>query len=268
MIDFKVCYPDANNFSKVIKIKKLEDWNVEYVKLDADLGYWIAENPFYDNGFDLFRNLVSTFPIQKDNNHPDNFDPNPFDTIHLPEWIYKDVCFLLKAFYLKNNCISIVDPEIHEWGNVYFKNKARPISCWRIPHIDYSYGIVANLWFTDHDVNDSATKLYKYHGKMQHEIYDFQIDESHKLHKKWKTLAENPVRTDSWFNMSDDELLEWGFEYIGSAPTKEGTMTIYNSNISHSAYVSKNVDFRWSHAFAFSHLCPQPNAQYLRDLFI
>lgn len=268
MIDFKVCYPDANNFSKVIKIKTLNEWKIEYVKLDGDIGYWIAENPFHDNGFELFRNLISTFPIQKDNNHPDNFDPNPFDTIHIPEWIYKDICFLIRDFYLSNNKLPIVDPEIHEWGNVYFKSKAKPISCWRIPHIDYAHGMVANLWFTDHDIQDSSTKLYRYTGKMENEIYDFQIDETHKMHNRWKSVAENPTRSAEWFNMSDDELKSWGFEYVGAAPTKEGTMTLYKSNVCHSAYVSNAVDFRWSHAFAYSHLAPAVSPTYLRDLFL
>lgn len=256
MIDFKICYPDANNFDDVIKLKNIDDLNVKYVNLDNTIGYWISEDPFEKNGFELFKNLVSSFPIQKDNNDPANFDPNPFDTIHLPAWIYKNLCFLLKEFYLRNSQVYIVDPQIHEWGNVYFKNRTRPISCWRIPHIDYSHGIVANLWFTDHDISDSGTKIYRYKGQMQDTIYDFQVDKDHKMHKEWKKLAEKPTRADRWFNMSDDELAAWGFEYLGIAPSKEGTMTIYNSNICHAAYISDNVDFRWSHTFGFSHLVP------------
>ncbi len=267
MINFKTCYPDANNFSKIIKIKNIKDWQVEYIKLDDDIGYWVAEHPFYDNGFDLFKNLISTFPIQKDNNNPNNFDPNPFDTIHLPEWIYKDICFLIKEFYLKQVTIPIVDPEIHEWGNVYFKDKSKPISCWRIPHVDYAHGMVANLWFTNHTIEDSSTKIYRYKGIMKDEIYDFQIDENHKMYQEWKALAENPKRAENWFNMTETELSRWGFEHLGDAPTKEGTMTIYKSNVCHSAHISSSVDFRWSHAFAFSHLVPNPNTYYLRDIF-
>lgn len=256
MINFKICYPDANNFDNVIKFKSIDDLDIVYVKLDETIGYWICENPFQENGFELFKNLVSSFPIQKDNNDPTNFDPNPFDTIHLPDWIYKNLCFLLKEFYLRNSRAYVVDPQIHEWGNVYVKNRTRPISCWRIPHIDYSHGIVANLWFTDHDISDSGTKIYRYHGKMKDTIYDFQIDPDHKMHNEWKKLAEKPMRVDRWFNMSDDELAVWGFEYLGIAPSKAGTMTMYSSNVCHAAYISSNVDFRWSHTFGFSHLMP------------
>jgi hypothetical protein len=266
MINFNICYPDANTFSSVIRLKKLKSWQTQYIKLDKDIGYWVTESPFEDDGFELFRDLIAKFPIQKNNNDPNNFDPNPFDTIHVPEWIYKDLCFLIKDFYLQHTQTPIIDPQIHEWGNVYYREKAKPISCWRIPHIDYVHGMVANLWFTNLEPTHSSTKLYRYTGNMHGEIYDFQINEHHKMHQEWKEMAENPIRTASWFNMSDSELGRWGFEYLGEAPTKEKTMTMYHSNICHSAYIDNTVDFRWSHAFAFSHLLPKDTL--LKEIFL
>lgn len=262
---FKVCYPDANNFNRVIKVKKLDDWNTQFVPLEKNIGYWIAEQPFYDDGFELFKNVVSSFPIQKDNSHPDNFDPNPFDTIHLPDWATMNVCFLLRDFYFKHITDKVYDPQIHEWGNLYFKDRSRPIKCWRMPHIDYVHGIVANLWFTDHDLTDSSTKLYYYTGKMRNDIYDFQVDQDHPMHKEWRALSEFPTRLDSWYNPPEDEMRRWGFELVGETPTKAGTMTMYQSNISHNPFISENVDFRWSHAFAFSH--EAPDQLYIRDIF-
>ena len=35
-------------------------------------------------------------------------------------------------------------------------------------------------------------------------------------------------------------------------PSVEGKMTMYKADISHAAVISSNVDFRWSHTFAFS----------------
>ena len=266
MRDFKFCYPDANTFKKIIKVKKVDDWKVEYTALTDEIGYWTAEHPFEtDEQFDLFRDLVATFPVQKDNNHPENFDPNPFDTIHLPEWIYLDVCFLIRDFYLKNITDEIQDPQIHEWGNLFFKERAKPISCWRFPHIDYVHGLVANMWFTDHNVSDSCTKLYKYHGVMHNDIYDFQIEENHPMRKEWEELADKPFRLNSWSNVPDAELARWGWECVGAAPTKEKTITMYKANVCHSAFVAENVDFRWSHAFAFSHEKLQHTM--LKDLF-
>jgi hypothetical protein len=256
MIDFKVCYPDANNFNKVLKLKSVDAWNYQYVKLENDIGYWIADDPFEHDGFEIFKNLISSFPIQKDNNHPSNFDPNPFDTIHVPEWVSLNLCVLIKQFYLQNVSNDVFDPQIHEWGNVYFKDKSKPITCWRIPHIDYVHGLVANMWFTDHHIEDSGTKLYHYTGKMHRELYDFQIDQQHPNFNAWRSMSENPVRSNGWFNMPDEDLDKWGFKLVGIAPSKYKTITMYPANVCHLAYISKNVDFRWSHAFAFSHEKP------------
>lgn len=253
---FKICYPDANYFHKVLKFKNHTELNAKYTDLGDGIGYWIADHPFKDNGFEIFQDLIQCFPICKDNNHPDNVDPNPFDTVHLPNWCYQDICALLKDFYIANCDPQILDPQIHEWGNVYYKDRARPITCWRIPHVDYPQGLVANLWFTDHKIEDSSTKLYKYNGKILDSVYDFQVDNTHKMHNKWKEIAQTPKRADAWFNMDDEELKEWGFEYKGQAPTIKGKMTMYRANICHSAVISKNVDFRWSHAFAYSHILP------------
>jgi hypothetical protein len=256
MKNFKFCYPDANTFNSVIKLKPIADLNAEYVQLDKEIGYWITEHPFIGDGFDIFKELISTFPIQKDNNLVGNMDPNPFDTIHVPEWVSGNIARIISEFYQLHSNIPIFNSQLHEWGNVYFKDRARPIKCWRIPHIDYVHGMVANLWFTDHDVKDSGTKLYRYHGRMYNEIYDFQTDVLHPKHEEWKLMSTAPKRADAWFNIPDTELAAWGFEYLGTAPTKEGTMTMYNSNICHLAYISEQVDFRWSHAFAFSHEAP------------
>lgn len=254
MIEFKRCYPDANSFDKILKIKSASDWKVEYFPLTNDIGYWIGEDPFYDNGIEIYKNLIASFPIQKDNNSEYTTDPNPFDTIHLPEWAYKNLCFLVRDFYLRKFKPNFTAPQIHEWGNVYFKNRSRPISCWRIPHVDYHYGMVANMWFTNHELKDSSTRLYKYHGRIYNNVYDFQVDTNHKMHNEWKSMAENPTRSDSWFNMDNQILEKWGFEFVGEVPTYKNTMSLYKANVCHVAYVSENVDFRWSHAFAFSHL--------------
>jgi hypothetical protein len=265
MIEFKKCYPDANSFDKILKLKPLEEWKTEYVHLVDDIGYWITESPFYDDGFEIFKNLISTFPIQNDNNSEHSIAPNPFDSIHLPEWAYKNLCFMIRDFYLKKFDPLFFDPQIHEWGNVYYKSISRPISCWRIPHIDYHHGMVTNMWFTDHAIEDSSTKFYKYHGKVYKDVYDFQVETDHPMHEEWKSLAENLTRADSWFNMGDDELKHWGFEYVGEAPTKYNTMTMYKANVCHTAYVSPRVDFRWSHAFAFSYL--NKHEMTMKDIF-
>jgi len=263
---FKFCYPDANTFDKIIKVKALKDWKYDYVELAPDVGYWVAEAPFYDDGFELFKNLVASFPIQKDNNHPDNFDPNPFDTIHLPEWVHKNICFLLRDFNHKHISADVFDPQIHEWGNLYFKERAKPLGCYRLPHIDYVHGLVSNLWFTDHKIADSSTKLFKYHGTMKNEVYDFQIDTTHPMRKAWEEMAILPTRLPAWSNLSNEEMAKWGFEFLGESPCTAGTMTLYKANVCHVPFVSENVDFRWSHSFAYSYETP-PTMRSLGGFF-
>lgn len=254
MRSFNRCYPDANNFDNIIKLKELKNWTIDYVELSYGIGYWIAENPFENDGFELIRELIANFPIQKDNSHVDNPDPNPFDTVHLPEWSYKKICFFIRDFYSQIFQHRPIEPQIHEWGNIYYKKTSRPVTCWRIPHIDYQKGLVANLWFTDHEIEDSSTKLYKYHGNVIDDVYDFQVDTKHKMHDAWRQIAENPQRAATWFNFSDKELQEWGFECVGAAPTREKTMTLYKADTCHTAFISTKVDFRWSHTYAYSFL--------------
>jgi hypothetical protein len=265
MINFKRCHPDANSFNQLIKFKPLKDWEFEFVELGYGIGYWIVENPFLDDGFELFKNVINSFPIQKNNSLSSSTQPNPFDTVHVPEWVHKDLCLLVRDFYLQRTKLPIVDPQVHEWGNVYYKSSIQPISCWRIPHMDYDHGMVANLWFTNHKLQDSCTKIYKYHGNVKDLVYDFQVDTKHKMHEEWRALAEVPKKSAGWFNTIDADLVKWGFEYLGSVPTKEKTLSMYEATVCHTPFISENVDFRWSHTFAFSHLTS--SNLNLRDFF-
>ena len=144
------------------------------------------------------------------------------------------------------------NPSIFEWGNVYYKEKSRPILAHRIPHRDYDKGLVGNLWFTNHNKGTSGTKFYKYIGNDINGEYEFAVNTDHKLYKEYQNLLKKG-RNDSWFNFDDKELEKWGFEYLGMADCKENTMTVYRSNICHLAFIEEEVDFRWSHTFAFAH---------------
>ena len=80
-----------HEFSDMIKVKEPREWEVKYVKLTDDIGYYIADQPFKDGGFDLYMDLAATFPIMTDTNKGDCRDPNPFATIHLPHWCCVEV---------------------------------------------------------------------------------------------------------------------------------------------------------------------------------
>ena len=48
--EFQKLFPNMVNFRDFIKIKSLENWNCEYVSLTKEVGYWIADSPFYEIG--------------------------------------------------------------------------------------------------------------------------------------------------------------------------------------------------------------------------
>lgn len=249
-MNFNRCYPDASNFDNIVKIKNIKDWNVEYVKLENEIGYYTADNPFVDsNHADTFANLIALFPIQKTREAEDD-DPNPFETIHIPEWLHKDLCFLIRDFFYKNYKLPILYPMIKEWGNIYFKQRSRPKICYRLPHIDFRCGLVSNFWFTDHSQATSGTKIYKYKGKMIDGYYDYMVDSNHKLYKEWQHL-QSQGRSDTWFNFSDKDCERWGFECLGMAPSCKNKLTMYRADVSHSPYIDESVDFRWSHTFCY-----------------
>jgi hypothetical protein len=101
---------------------------------------------------------------------------------------------------------------------------------------------------------------------MYNELYDFQLDTDHPLRKEWEAMATVPKRLPAWYNIPEEELRRWGFECVGSAPCTEKTMTMYRANICHNPFISENVNFRWSHSFAYSHENLEDTR--LKDLFI
>lgn len=250
-MNFITCYPDANSFKEIIKIKTLDDWSVEYVPLTKTTGYWISDTPFYNDGFNKYKELLSYFPITKNNNDQYSRDPNPFRTIHVPNWVSEPICLLIKDFYLTYINPYYNNGQFNEWGNLH-QNDSRPIDCFRIPHIDYLQGIVGNLWLTNHDTATTGTNLYEYSGKIHGLFYDFQIDTSHKLYKEFK---DKPLshRLEQWKNFDLEEAEYWGFKLVGSAPSVEGKITMYKANVCHAPYINKVDITRWSHTFAFYH---------------
>lgn len=256
---FSTCYPDANSFKHLIKIKSLDDWKTEYVPLSDTAGYWIADNPFYGDGFELFKNLVGTFPLVSSNNDEYCEDPNPFGTIHIPKWAEKALGELVKQFYLSNINGFVTQSGTSEWGNVY-REDAKPLQRYQLPHIDYQHGMIGNLWFTEHTAGTTGTNLYEYTGKMvfgndgekDGYFYDFQVDKTHPLYNEYYKMPRH-YRLSQWVNFTDKEAEHWGFKKLGMAPCVYGKMTLYRANIPHCPYIEDSVKFRWSHAFAFYH---------------
>ena len=226
------------------------DWKLEYIELDEGVGYWIGDHPFstYED-FDIFKEIISCYPINRLNNNNSEYTPNPFSTISTPPWVWEPFCQHLETFYT-NFTDNFYPYKWREWGNVYMRGRCMPVDRWRIPHIDSSGGLVCNLWL-DIDENPTGTNLYRYRGNIINEKYDFMVDENHKLHKEWLNLSD--CRRNPWRNFSKEEADYWNFELLTSVPAKTGKVTMYNTNIPHAPYVSKNTVMRWSHAFCIDY---------------
>ena len=250
--DFKRCIPDRDSYRDIVRLQDPESWTVEEHKLDYGISYWTAENPFLEDGFFKFRDVVESFPICADTNYDHCKHGNPFATIHLPEWVVIDLTLLIKNYF------DVSEPcNLGEWGNLYFKEECRPWDYFRLPHCDGTNGIVGNLWLTDHEPEDRGTIIYKYHGKQSvfpsgEVFFDYQVDANHPLYEECRHLSLNKKRLDRWWNLTEDEEKYWGFERLAIIPARAGEMTLYRPNTPHAPFISDKVDFSWSHTFAVS----------------
>lgn len=249
--EFKYCYPDFFTISNLIKYKCLEELAFQYIKLDKNIGYWIVESPFIDDGFEVFKNLLLQFPIQKDSRHSLSLEPNQFSCIHIPSWCSNNLCLLVKKFFDINIKKFYKDYQFGEWGNIFIRNELKPLECYLLPHFDYPLGLVSNLWLTDHS-NDRGTNLFHYTGRIHGLYYDFQIDPNHTKYKEYTHLVKTKSRLSEWKNYTDQDYEKWGFIRVGIAPAKQSTLTLYESHLSHSPFISDKCEFSWSHTFSFS----------------
>jgi len=44
-----------------------------------------------------------------------------------------------------------------------------------------------------------------------------------------------------WENFGNSYIEAWGFEYLGMAPARKNTITVYNSMMPHTAYIDDSV---------------------------
>ena len=51
-----------HEFPDLIKVKEPREWDVQYIKLTDDIGYYITDDPFKEGSFDMYTDLAATFP--------------------------------------------------------------------------------------------------------------------------------------------------------------------------------------------------------------
>lgn len=234
--------------------RPFSELNFEYVELDKDIGYWIIHNPMEDTLFDEWKNKLESYDGYVYSERRDS--NNPFLTANFDDWNESlSGFYFLRDFYRR--LISSATPEYEEklsWINRYEKDK-----CWcpkssGLPHNDVNgalEGLVANLWMSE-DIEGSGTKMYKFNGKMYRDgplySFDFLIDKRHPKHKDYNKYME---RINYFPNLSDEELQEFGYEYVGMAPAVYKKMTIYRHKLTHVAYIPDNINYRLSSCFLY-----------------
>ena len=196
--------------------------------------YWVITKLFQEGGLELFKEIAKCYPIVDKNNHNHHIDHNPFQVHHMPLWFATPICDMVREFVLREHFkqgpeMDLIHERQLEWGNIYIKGECRPLTNSYIPHVDFPYeeGWIGNLWLSEHDKEETGTKIFKYKGTVHEGRYDFQLDSRHQRYQEWHDwVGDGKNHTDGFQNLSSQQAFHWGFRKIASAPVKYGTMTI------------------------------------------
>ena len=120
------------------------------------------------------------------------------------------------------------------WGNYFDRSQYTCHKNHHLPHID-GPGWVGNLWLSDHPEGSRGTQFYNYNDDWKNDEFNFSGDP--------KLVDEIEYTWDQW---DISKIESYGFKYLGTAPSKKNTITIYNSCIPLLAYIGDECDQSWS----------------------
>ena len=191
---------------------------VDYTNLTKDFGYWTVE----------VEDIGDYLPIRI-KNKPDNY--NPFIGWKIDDDVEKFIEDTVRKIAIPDDAdISKVIP----WGNYFDRTTFCFHKFHHVPHVDYP-GWVGNLWLSEHPEGSRGTQFYNYNDDWKKDLFDFPRPE--------ELLQE--VET-TWKQWDISKVESYGFEYMGTAPAKKNTITIYNSCVPHKAYIGNEIDKSWS----------------------
>ena len=191
---------------------------VNYTNLTKDFGYWTVE----------VEDIGNYLPIRI-KNKPDNY--NPFIGWKIDDDVEKFIEDTVRKIAIPDDAdISKVIP----WGNYFDRTTFCFHKFHHVPHVDYP-GWVGNLWLSEHPEGSRGTQFYNYNDDWKKDLFDFPRPE--------ELLQE--VET-TWKQWDISKVESYGFEYMGTAPAKKNTITIYNSCVPHKAYIGNEIDKSWS----------------------
>ena len=191
---------------------------VDYTNLTKDFGYWTVE----------VEDIGNYLPIRI-KNKPDNY--NPFIGWKIDDDVEKFIEDTVRKIAIPDDAdISKVIP----WGNYFDRTTFCFHKFHHVPHVDYP-GWVGNLWLSEHPQGSRGTQFYNYNDDWKKDLFDFPRPEE--LLKEVET---------TWQQWDISKVESYGFEYMGTAPAKKNTITIYNSCVPHKAYIGDEIDKSWS----------------------
>ena len=190
---------------------------IEYTNLTDDFGYWTV----------YVEDMNDYLPIKIKNN-PDNYNPfTGWDIIdEVKDFVEKVIC---KIYMLESRKLNV-----NTWGNYFNRSRYTYHKFHHIPHID-GPGWVGNLWLSDNEEGSRGTQFYNY--KDEWKTDEFTCPRPFELLKELET---------TWKQWDTSDVEKYGFEYMGTAPAKKNTITIYNSCVPHKAYIGEKCNTSWS----------------------
>ena len=191
---------------------------VDYTNLTKDFGYWTVE----------VEDIGDYLPIRI-KNKPDNY--NAFFGWKIDDDVEKFIEDTVRKIAIPDDAdISKVIP----WGNYFDRTTFCFHKYHHVPHVDFP-GWVGNLWLSEHPEGSRGTQFYNYNDDWKKDLFDFPRPEE--LLKEVET---------TWQQWDISKVESYGFEYMGTAPAKKNTITIYNSCVPHKAYIGDEIDKSWS----------------------
>ena len=191
---------------------------VEYTNLTDDFGYWTVE----------VKDIRTYLPISIVD-HPNTYNP----------FIGWNIANDVKTF-IEDTVRKVAIPKeshtskVNSWGNYFNRSQYNYHKFHHIPHID-GPGWVGNLWLSDNEYGSRGTQFYNYNDEWKND--DFTCPRPMMLLKEYET---------TWKQWDTKDVEKYGFKYMGTAPAKKNTMTIYNSCVPHKAYIGENCNTSWS----------------------
>ena len=102
--------------------------------------------------------------------------------------------------------------------------------------------MVGNLWMVDHEQHRS-TRFFNFKDQWKDDRFTMLKDLMKPTCRQKGFLHELQSEIEYvWENFGIEYIESWGFEYLGEAPCKKNTITVYNSMMPHTAYIDETIN--------------------------